>query len=101
MVQLLEGTTAATGSLNLGMKDENLRLRDHDPAELATYSNATTDFEYLFPFGWGELWGVASRTNYDLTHTRSTPGRISPTLTRRTTSTMSPTLWSRISAPTE
>ena len=52
--------------LNLGMKDENLRLRDHDPDELCFYSKATTDFEFLFPFGWGELWGVADRTNYDL-----------------------------------
>jgi len=53
--------------LSLGMKDENLRLRDHDKEELSFYSNATTDFEYLFPFGWGELWGIASRTDYDLT----------------------------------
>ena len=53
--------------LDLGMRDENLRLRDHDPEELAFYSKATTDFEFLFPFGWGELWGVADRTNYDLT----------------------------------
>ena len=52
--------------LGLGMKDENLRLRDHDPEELCFYSKATTDFEYLFPFGWGELWGVADRTDYDL-----------------------------------
>ena len=52
--------------LNLGMRDENLRLRDHDPEELCFYSKATTDFEYLFPFGWGELWGVADRTDYDL-----------------------------------
>ena len=52
--------------LDLGMKDENLRLRDHDPEELAFYSKATTDFEFLFPFGWGELWGIADRTNYDL-----------------------------------
>ena len=52
--------------LELGMKDENLRLRDHDPEELAFYSKATTDFEFLFPFGWGELWGIADRTNYDL-----------------------------------
>ena len=52
--------------LNLGMKDENLRLRDHDPDELSFYSKATTDFEFLFPFGWGELWGIADRTNYDL-----------------------------------
>ncbi len=51
---------------SLGMKKENLRLRDHSPEELSFYSKATTDFEYLFPFGWGELWGVADRTNYDL-----------------------------------
>ena len=52
--------------LNLGLRDENLRLRDHDPEELAFYSKATTDFEFLFPFGWGELWGIADRTDYDL-----------------------------------
>ncbi len=52
--------------LSLSMKEENLRLRDHSKEELSFYSNATTDFEYKFPFGWGELWGVASRTNYDL-----------------------------------
>lgn len=52
--------------LNLGLHDENLRLRDHDPEELAFYSKATTDFEFLFPFGWGELWGIADRTDYDL-----------------------------------
>ena len=52
--------------LNLGMKAENLRLRDHDPDELCFYSKATTDFEFLFPFGWGELWGIADRTDYDL-----------------------------------
>ena len=53
--------------LNLGMKEENLRLRDHDPEELSFYSKATTDFEFMFPFGWGELWGIADRTDYDLT----------------------------------
>ena len=52
--------------LKLGMREENLRLRDHDPEELCFYSKATTDFEFLFPFGWGELWGIADRTNYDL-----------------------------------
>ena len=52
--------------LGLGIKEENLKLRDHDPEELAFYSNATTDFEFKFPFGWGELWGVADRTDYDL-----------------------------------
>ena len=53
--------------LDIGLKDENLRLRAHDPEELCFYSKATTDFEFLFPFGWGELWGVADRTDYDLT----------------------------------
>ena len=53
--------------LDLGMNEEKLRLRDHDKDELCFYSKATTDFEYLFPFGWGELWGVADRTDYDLT----------------------------------
>lgn len=52
--------------LSLGMKEENLRLRDHDADELSFYSKATTDFEFLFPFGWGELWGIADRTDYDL-----------------------------------
>ena len=52
--------------LSLGMKSENLRLRDHEKDKLAFYSKATTDFEYKFPFGWGELWGVADRTDYDL-----------------------------------
>ena len=53
--------------LDLGVKEENLRFRDHSAEELSFYSNATTDIEYLFPFGWGELWGIASRTSYDLT----------------------------------
>ena len=52
--------------LELGMKEENLRLRDHSPEELSHYSKATTDFEFLFPFGWGELWGIADRTDFDL-----------------------------------
>ncbi len=52
--------------LGLGVKSENLKLRDHDKEELSHYSKATTDFEFLFPFGWGELWGVADRTDYDL-----------------------------------
>ncbi|MBQ9121251.1 MAG: glycine--tRNA ligase, partial [Clostridia bacterium] len=52
---------------SLNIKEENLRLRDHSPEELCFYSKATTDFEFLFPFGWGELWGVADRTDYDLT----------------------------------
>ena len=61
--------------LSLGMKEENLRLRDHDPEELSHYSNATTDFEFVFPFGWGELWGVASRTNFDLNAHQTTSGQ--------------------------
>ena len=60
--------------LSIGLKDENLRLRDHDPEELCFYSKATTDFEFLFPFGWGELWGVADRTDYDLTQHQNTSG---------------------------
>ncbi len=52
--------------INLGMKEENLRLRDHEKEELSHYSNATTDIEYRFPFGFGELWGIADRTDYDL-----------------------------------
>ena len=52
--------------INLGMKRENIRLRDHSPEELSHYSNATTDIEFAFPFGWGELWGIADRTDFDL-----------------------------------
>ena len=52
--------------LGLGMREENLRLRDHEKEELSHYSNATTDFEFMFPFGWGELWGIADRTDFDL-----------------------------------
>ena len=52
--------------LSLGMKEENIKLRDHKPEELCFYSKGTTDIEYLFPFGWGELWGIADRTDYDL-----------------------------------
>ncbi|MBQ3151161.1 MAG: glycine--tRNA ligase [Clostridia bacterium] len=61
--------------LSLGIKEENLRLRDHDQKELSHYSNATTDFEFLFPFGWGELWGVASRTNFDLSRHQEVSGK--------------------------
>ncbi|NLA86718.1 MAG: glycine--tRNA ligase, partial [Clostridiales bacterium] len=52
--------------LELGLREENIRLRDHEKEELSHYSKATTDFEFLFPFGWGELWGVADRTDFDL-----------------------------------
>ena len=61
--------------LSLGIKDENLRLRDHSPEELCFYSKATTDLEFKFPFGWGELWGVADRTDYDLTQHQNTSGQ--------------------------
>ena len=61
--------------LSLGIKEENIRLRDHDKEELCFYSKATTDFEYLFPFGWGELWGVADRTDYDLNQHIKTSGK--------------------------
>ena len=59
---------------NLGMRKENLRLRDHSPKELCFYSKGTTDIEFLFPFGWGELWGIADRTDYDLTQHQTVSG---------------------------
>lgn len=61
--------------LSLGLKEENLRLRDHDEKELSFYSKATTDFEYKFSFGWGELWGIADRTDYDLTQHQNHSGK--------------------------
>ena len=61
--------------LAIGLKEENIRLRDHDPEELCFYSKATTDFEFLFPFGWGELWGVADRTDYDLSQHQNHSGK--------------------------
>ncbi len=61
--------------LAIGLKEENIRLRDHDPEELCFYSKATTDFEFLFPFGWGELWGVADRTDYDLNQHQTVSGK--------------------------
>ena len=62
--------------LSLGIKEEHLRLRDHEPAELAFYSRATTDIEYAFPFtDWGELWGIADRTNYDLSRHQEASGK--------------------------
>jgi glycyl-tRNA synthetase len=60
--------------LNLGMTKENVRFRDHEQAELSHYSNATSDIEYLFPFGWGELWGIADRTDFDLKAHMTTSG---------------------------
>ena len=61
--------------LGLNISEEHLRLRDHGPEELCFYSKGTTDFEFLFPFGWGELWGVADRTDYDLTQHQNTSGK--------------------------
>ena len=58
----------------LGMKDDELRARDHSPEELCFYSKGTTDLEFLFPFGWGELWGIADRTDYDLTQHQNVSG---------------------------
>ncbi len=61
--------------ISLGIKPENMRLRDHEKEELSFYSKATTDIEYLFPFGWGELWGIADRTNYDLGRHQEASGK--------------------------
>ena len=60
---------------SLGLKDEEVRYRDHDQEELSFYSKATTDVEFLFPFGWGELWGIADRTDYDLTQHQNVSGQ--------------------------
>ena len=61
--------------LDLGLTEENMRLRDHSAEELSFYSKATTDIEFLFPFGWGELWGIADRTDYDLTQHQEHSGK--------------------------
>ena len=60
---------------SLGMKDEEMRVRDHEKEELSFYSKATTDIEFLFPFGWGELWGIADRTDYDLSRHAEVSGQ--------------------------
>ncbi len=60
--------------LSLGIKEDEMRLRDHSPEELCFYSKGTTDIEFLFPFGWGELWGIADRTDYDLTQHQNISG---------------------------
>ncbi len=60
--------------LSLGIKPDQMRARDHEQEELSFYSKATTDLEFLFPFGWGELWGIADRTDYDLTRHQETSG---------------------------
>ncbi|MCH5264388.1 MAG: glycine--tRNA ligase [Lachnospiraceae bacterium] len=59
---------------SLGIKEDEMRVRDHDPEELSFYSKATSDIEFLYPFGWGELWGIADRTDYDLTQHQNTSG---------------------------
>lgn len=61
--------------LEFGIREENIRLRDHSQEELSHYSNATTDIEYRFPFGWGELWGIADRTDFDLTQHQNHSGQ--------------------------
>ncbi len=61
--------------LDLGLTEENMRLRDHSAEELSFYSKATTDIEFLFPFGWGELWGIADRTDYDLKQHQTHSGK--------------------------
>ena len=60
--------------ISLGIKEDEMRLRDHSPEELCFYSKGTTDIEFLFPFGWGELWGIADRTDYDLSQHANTSG---------------------------
>ena len=60
---------------DLGIKPDEMRARDHSPEELCFYSKATTDLEFLFPFGWGELWGIADRTDYDLTQHQNVSGQ--------------------------
>ena len=61
--------------LSLGILDENIKMRDHEKEELSHYSKGTTDIEFMFPFGWGELWGIADRTDYDLTQHQNTSGK--------------------------
>ena len=61
--------------LHLNIKEENIRLRDHEKEELSHYSNATTDIEFLFPLGWGELWGIADSTDFDLTCHQNVSGQ--------------------------
>ncbi len=60
--------------VTLGMKPDEMRVRDHEKEELSFYSKATSDIEFLFPFGWGELWGIADRTDYDLSRHQEVSG---------------------------
>ena len=69
-----DGKNVRDWLLSLGIKEDEMRLRDHSPEELCFYSKGTTDIEFLFPFGWGELWGIADRTDYDLTQHANTSG---------------------------
>ena len=71
---VLEKLLPSTGCRSLGIKEDEMRLRDHSPEELCFYSKGTTDIEFLFPFGWGELWGIADRTDYDLTQHQNVSG---------------------------
>ena len=66
--------TASTGYRHLESKKNEMRVRDHEKEELSHYSKATSDIEFMFPFGWGELWGIADRTDYDLTQHQNTSG---------------------------
>ncbi len=68
--------------LSLGLKEESIKMRDHAAKELSHYSNATTDIEFKFPFGWGELWGIADRTDFDLKHIWNIQRTIYHTLTQ-------------------
>lgn len=86
--------------MNLGLDEANIRLRDHSQKELSFYSKATTDIEYLFPFGWGELWGIADRTDYDLTRHQEHSGKDLSYSTRRRTPAMCRMSSSRLSART-
>ena len=82
LVRVLGRRSAATGTRALGIRPDHLRLREHDADELSHYSRATTDVEYLFPFGWQELEGIANRSDFDLTAARrASPARSSSTWT--------------------
>ncbi len=78
-------TFASDWLTSLNMSSENMRLRDHDEDELSHYSNATTDIEYKFPFGWGELWGIASRTTSTYVNMLNTLVKISDTMIQKRT----------------
>ena len=85
----------------LGIKPDEMRVRDHEAEELSFYSKATSDIEFLFPFGWGELWGIADRTNYDLSRIWKFPVKISHTLMKQRKKNTSHTLLSHLWVLTE